>query len=208
MRVAAFQTAARALVVPALAVLERRHPALDCRLHDQEAEWALPRLRSGELDAVVAEEYAHAPRALDPAVERHELGADQLLVALAAGHPLARRGGPIALDELAGERWAVPWEGTAYTAMVERACRAAGFEPDVRHRVTDLHTLLELARSGLAVALVPARGGAREGAGLALRPPAQSDLRRGLFLAVRRASADRPALSALVEELTVRSRAA
>jgi hypothetical protein len=38
--------------------------------------------------------------------------------------------------------------------------------------VTDLQTLLELARSGLAVALVPALGGAREGDGLALRPAA------------------------------------
>jgi DNA-binding transcriptional LysR family regulator len=205
LRVAAFQTAARALVVPAFAALAERHPELVCELHDLEAEAALPLLRSGELDAAVAEEYEHAPRPRDPALERHELGDDELLVALPSDHPQARRRGPVALAGLAGERWATPWAGTAYTTMVERACRAAGFEPDVGHRVTDLHTLVELARSGLAVALVPALGGAEEGRGLALRPVRGAGLRRRVFMAVRRSSASRPALTALADQLRGRT---
>ena len=205
LRVAAFQTAARALVVPAFAALAERHPALVCELHDLEAEAALPLLRSGGLDAAVAEEYAHAPRPRDPALERVDLGYDELLVALPADHPCARSGRPVALGALAGERWATPWAGTAYTTMVERACRAAGFEPHVGHRVTDLHTLLELARSDLAVALVPALGGAAEGGGLALRPLDGGGLRRRVFLAVRRSSASRPALAALADQLRERT---
>ena len=202
LRVAAFQTAAQGLVVPALAALYERHPQLACELHDHEAETALPLLRSGRLDVVVAEEYEHAPRPRDLALERHELGFDEMLVALPSGHPLARRGGPLALAELAAERWATPWEDTAYAAMMLRACRAAGFEPDVRHRVTDLHTLLDLARGGLAVTLVPVLGGAKEGAGLALRPLQGGGLRRSIFAAVRRNAAARPAVAALLAELT------
>ena len=204
LRVAAFQTAAQGLVVPAFAALSERHPQLACELHDHEAETALPLLHSGRLDLVVAEEYEHAPRPRDAVLERHELGFDELLVALPSGHSLARERGPLALAELVEERWATPWEGTAYAAMILRACRAAGFEPDVRHRVTDLHTLLDLARGGLAVTLVPVLGGAKEEHGLALRPLQSGGLRRSIFAAVRRSAAARPAVNALLRELTAR----
>jgi DNA-binding transcriptional LysR family regulator len=205
LRVGAFQTAAQGLVVPAFAALSERHPQLACELHDHEAETALPLLRSGRLDLVVAEEYEHAPRQREAGIERHELGLDELVIAISARHPLARRGAPLALAELARERWATPWEDTAYAAMVMRACRAVGFEPDVRHRVTDLHTLLDLARGGLAVTLVPVLGGAEEGDGLALRPLAGRGLRRSIFAAVRRSAARRPAIEALVDELRTRT---
>ncbi len=89
-RVAAFQTAARTLLVPAFEELAREHPLVVWELVDQEAEVALPSLRSGELDLVVAEEYPQALRPRDDRLARHELGADELLVALHAGHPAAR----------------------------------------------------------------------------------------------------------------------
>jgi DNA-binding transcriptional LysR family regulator len=205
--VAAFQTAARTLVVPAFASLARVHPRLECELSDQEAETALPRLLAGELDVVVAEEYEHAPRARHSRLARHELGRDELLVALPAGHRLARRRGRVAVAELAAEAWATPWTGTAYASMVARVCRAAGFEPDVRHRVTDLGTLLELARGGLAVSLVPSLGGAGEEHGLALRRLRDGGLWRSLHATVRRASEGRPAIELLLAELRARAAA-
>jgi DNA-binding transcriptional LysR family regulator len=203
-RVAAFQTAARALLVPVFEQLGREHPQLVCELVDQEAETALPGLRSGELDLVVAEEYEQALRPRDPRLVRHELGADELLVALPIGHPAARAGGPVALEELAAEPWATPWAGTHYASMVEGACREAGFEPLIRHRVTDLGTLLDLARAGLAVAIVPSLGGPAEGGSLALRPIAGGGLSRRLFAATRRGTAGRPALAALIAALRER----
>jgi DNA-binding transcriptional LysR family regulator len=203
-RVAAFQTAARALLVPVFEQLAREHPQLVCELVDQEAETALPGLRSGELDLVVAEEYEQALRPRDPRLVRHELGADELLVALPTGHPAARAGGPVPLEELAGEPWATPWAGTHYASMVEGACREAGFEPLIRHRVTDLGTLLDLARAGLAVAIVPSLGGPAAGGSPALRPIAGGGLSRRLFVATRRSTAERPALGALIAALRER----
>jgi DNA-binding transcriptional LysR family regulator len=203
-QVAAFQTAARGLLVPVLEQLAGTHPRLVCELVDQEAEAALPRLRSGELDLVVAEEYPEARRPRDPRLTRHELGSDELWLALHARHPAARLGGPVALADLADEPWATPWEGSHYASMVEGACRAAGFEPLIRHRVTDLGTLLDMARAGLAVALVPTLGGLREERGLALRRVAGGGLERKLFAAARRGAAARPALDVLVEALRAR----
>src|SRR4051794_18385812 len=68
-RIAAFQTAAHALVLPVLGPLEARHPDLQCELVQAEAEQALPALRLGDVDLVIAEEYDHAPRPRDPALE-------------------------------------------------------------------------------------------------------------------------------------------
>jgi DNA-binding transcriptional LysR family regulator len=208
LRVAAFQTAARALVVPAFASLASRHPGLRPELLDHEAEAALPLLRSGELDLIVADEYPHAPRTREPRLLRYELGADELVLALSASHPAAQGGGAVALEQLAEDAWATPWPGTAYATTVVRACRAAGFELRVRHRVTDLGTLLDLARAGLAVALVPALGRPRGDEALALRPVAGGGLRRTLFAAVRATSSERPALKALVTALRERLSAA
>jgi DNA-binding transcriptional LysR family regulator len=74
----------------------------------------------------------------------------------------------------------------------------------MRHRVTDLGTLLDLARSGLAVAIVSSLGGPAEDGALALRPVAGGGLSRRLFAATRRGAAERPALGALLNVLRAR----
>jgi len=56
-RVAAFQTAARALVMPALERLATAHPELRVELIELEAEESLPVLARGGLDVAIAEEY-------------------------------------------------------------------------------------------------------------------------------------------------------
>src|SRR4051795_3835796 len=93
LRVAAFQTAAAALVLPSLELLDALHPGVVVELGDTEAEAALPGLRLGEYDLVVAEEYDHAPRRRDVAFERTELGHDRMLIALPEDHPLASSSG-------------------------------------------------------------------------------------------------------------------
>jgi DNA-binding transcriptional LysR family regulator len=202
LRIAAFETAARELVTPAMIDLRARHPELDCELLDLEAEEALPLLRAAELDVVIAEEYEHAPRPRHPGVDRHELLVDRLLVALPPAHPVATRGGPVRLAELAGERWAAPRLSTAYADMLVRACRTeGGFEPDLRHRVNDLGTMLELAAAGLAVALVPQLGKPELRTEVAIRPLAGKGLSRSVFAAVRAGAGERPAVVALLEAI-------
>src|SRR3954468_14756298 len=113
--VAAFQTAARHLVVPAFAALGERHPALRGRLLEAEAESALPLLLRGEVDVVGADEYPHALRSRDRRLDRHALTRDELLVTLPAAHRLARaRSRAVRLADLADEPWVTAGEGTAY----------------------------------------------------------------------------------------------
>jgi DNA-binding transcriptional LysR family regulator len=207
LRVACFQTAAGALVLPALTTLLERHPAVVPELVDIEAEEALPLLRLGEFDLVVAEEYDHAPRRRDPAFVRTELGHDRMLVALPGRHPLAV--GPaerVALADLAGDRWVTAREDSLFAAMVARACRAVGgFEPQVRHRTNDLRLLFELVATQQTVALVPALGRGWLAPGVALRTLAGPPLERRIFTAVRVGTGSHPAIQALQEALAARA---
>jgi DNA-binding transcriptional LysR family regulator len=97
LRCAAFASAHRALLPRAIARLSALHPDLRVTTRDMEPEDSLPALKLGELDVALAQEYAFAPMAADPALERTELLDDPLSVALPAGHPLAAatsRGSP------------------------------------------------------------------------------------------------------------------
>jgi DNA-binding transcriptional LysR family regulator len=206
LRVAAFQTAAGALVLPALAALTALHPAVRPELLDMEAEESLPGLRLGEYDVVVAEEYDHAPRRRDPALERTELANDHMLIALPGSHPLAGLE-RVPLPDLAGDTWVSAREGTLFAALHTRACRAVGgFEPEIRHRTNDLRLLFELVARGEGVSLVPALGRGWMVPGVVVRPIEGARLARRIFTAVRRGTEAGPTIVALHEALGARVR--
>ena len=97
-------------------------------------------------------------------------------------------------------------EGTAFGAMLVRACRArGGFEPEIRHRTNDLRLLSEIVARGLAVGLVPSLGLAWVVTGVVVRPPAGAPLDRRIFTAVRRGTTARPAIRALEGALSARA---
>jgi DNA-binding transcriptional LysR family regulator len=92
--------------------------------------------------------------------------------------------------------------------MIERACRSiGGYDPDVRHNVDDVRLILSLVAGRGAVGLVPALGLHNEIEGFVWRPPAEGPLERRIFTAVRRGTAERPALQAVREALAEQARA-
>ena len=201
-RVAAFQTAARALVMPAMDRLAATHPELRVELIELEAEESLPILARGGLDVAIAEEYEHAPRPRLPELHRDYLAADELLLTLPRGHEAARGGGPVRLGVLSEMPWATARAGTNYADMFARVCRSAGgFEPVIHHRVNDLRMLLDLAASGHVAALLPALGEPAEDPRVAVRPLVEGPFTRALFVATRTADRARPSTAAVVEAL-------
>ena len=201
-RVAAFQTAALALLPPALAALERDHPRLRVEVVQSEPEPALHALALRELDLVIADEWEYAPRAGHEDLIREELLREAVRLVLSAGHPLARGGGAVPMRELAGAAWACGRPPSAHDRVVQRACRVlGGFTPDVRHRSTDLLVLLALVRGGHAVTLLPDLVHANDDPTLAVRDIAEGELSRRVFAAVRATAADRPAIAAVMTAL-------
>ena len=98
-RVAAFQTAARALVLPAIDQLAVTHPNLRMELVELEGEESLPLVARGGVELAIAEEYEHAPRPHMAGLERAYLDPDEMVLALPAAHAAADDD-PVALAAL------------------------------------------------------------------------------------------------------------
>jgi DNA-binding transcriptional LysR family regulator len=200
-RVAAFQTAARAIVLPALDLLADTHPDLRVELRELEAEESLRMVAGGGLEVAVAEEYEHAPRPRLPQLDREYLSADEMLLALPRGHDALRAGGAVSLASLAGDPWVTARPGTAYADMCERICRSlGGFEPDMRHRAGDMGLLLDMVARG-CTAIVPALGRPELDDRVGVRPIAERRSSRAIFVAVRASDRARPTTAAVVEAL-------
>jgi DNA-binding transcriptional LysR family regulator len=200
-RIATFQTAAQAVVLPALDRLAEAHPELRVELRELEAEASLPLLVGGGIEVAIAEEYEHAPRPRLPQLHREYLPPDELLLALPLGHDALEADGPVPLASLRNEAWATASAGTAYADVCDRLCRSiGGFEPDVRHRTGDLRLLLDLVSRGCA-AILPALGRPERDPRVGIRRFAEGSYGRAIFAAVRESDRARPSTAAVVGAL-------
>jgi len=198
--VAAFPSAERALLAPAIAAVQARHPDVRVRTTELEPEVSLPALRLGDVDLIVSHEDVGRPTPPDARLERVDLMEDPLRVVLPPGHPADAAA--VALADLAGARWVATPPGTACRAMVERACGAAGYVPDVPFHANDFGVLAAFVAEGLGVAMIPQLALGALGDGVVVRPVADVVVQRRLYAAARRGGLERPALAAMVESLS------
>ena len=200
--VGSFQTASLHLLLPAMTALASDHPGVELRLVEAEPEQALEALRSHALDLVLADEWSGAPRARLPGLDRQDLFAEPVRIALPGSHPAAAAGGPVPLAELAGAAWAAGDPGGGMAELTRRLCNGhGGFEPHIRHHTNELTMLLALVAHGQAVTLLPELALAGGIAGVAVRAVAGADLTRTVFTAARTGSDRRPALAAARDAL-------
>jgi len=201
-RIAAFQSVAMRIALPAMRELADEAPGLRCELVEAEPEWSLPALAIGDVDLVLADEWGPGQLARPAGVAREDLFADRVGVVLPEDHPAARRPGPVALSGLAGEAWVTGHEGAAWDAMTHRTCRElGGFDPDVRHRANDAVLALAVVAAGLALTLLPALVRPEAHPGVVVRPLAEGAVDRTVFAATRAADAARPSVQALLTAL-------
>jgi DNA-binding transcriptional LysR family regulator len=195
--IGAFPSAAAGLVVPAVVDLSERHPELACSVREHEPEDGIPMLRSGELDLLVSEGYDGVTPAPSGGLDSHLLRTESLRLVVPEGD---QREDPVALHTLSEAGWIAGLAGTQFAAALEQACGAAGFDPRIVHRADDALLLQGLVRAGLGIALLPELACAGvDGVGFASVVPAAP--RRHVHALVRRGSARRPALAAILEAL-------
>ena len=146
-RLGAFATAAAGLVPRALAALP---PELKVTLREGTTPALTRALRAGTLDlAILASMPPFRPPDVEsPALELTTLSERELLVAVAAGHPLAGAGA-IEVEQLAGEVWVARRSDAGdsllgvWPGLAER--------PDVRYLVRDWLAKLQIVAAGLAI---------------------------------------------------------
>jgi DNA-binding transcriptional LysR family regulator len=204
----AFATAISGLVAPAVERLRRERSRLDVSVREIEAPECFTSLDRGDLDLVVTVDYRSGPSRADRRYWRQDLLDDHLLVALPEVHPLAGRAS-IELLDLATERWIVGGTRGPCQEAGLAACAAAGFTPEVAHRVDDWNALLELVAAGCGVGLVPklALAGTRP-SGVVVRPTGGPQHPcRHLYAAVRAGAETSPSLVPVLAALTAAAQA-
>lgn len=199
LRTCAFPTAARALLVPALARLQAEHPELAISMVDLEPEQSLPMLKSGELDVVVTYGFDRLPERTDAGTERFLLFSEPIFIALPAAHVLAT--GDVRVADLVDEQWIVGRDGSSFLEVVVRVCNDAGFEPRVDLHSNDYQVILAAVQEGLGVAIVVPTALFADYPGVVIREPIDVRMRRHVHAVVRTGSSERPAIAAALAAL-------
>jgi DNA-binding transcriptional LysR family regulator len=207
-RVSAFPSAARRILVPALIALRGDHPNLRISMIDLEPEEALPALKARELDVALTYEWDLLPRLHDPGIEHEQLFTERVYLALPVNHPLARSGGPVQMADLASEQWIVGRDSTSMLEFVQAAAHKLGFEPLTDFHSMDIDVILSAVGAGLGVAIIPPLALVYDTPAVAVRPIADLELNRIIRVAIRRGSGYHPGIAAVLDALRVEAAAA
>lgn len=201
LRLAAFSTAIRGLVAPALTDLRATAPGLDIGLVETEPGPALDLVATGGVDAAIVHSWGELPLTVPEHVEFLTLGYDVADVLVHADHPLATTDS-VSPDRLADEPWVCAPVGSVCHGWLTHMFAQHGLRPDIRHWALEFSSHIGLVAEGVCVSLVPRLGREQLPArivALALCDPVPT---RRVVLAWRRSMAPSPALSALRAALT------
>lgn len=154
LRLASFPSASATLLTEAVSIFHERHPNVRLSIADAEPEESLPRLRGGELDLALSFDYPTVPSAEDRDLERTLILTESMHLAVPKRHPLAERQ-VVPMAELSDERWLCGSRPSNCGEVIFRACRDAGFEPNVGFESDDYHVMQGFISAGLGFTLLP-----------------------------------------------------
>jgi DNA-binding transcriptional LysR family regulator len=197
----AFPTAARNLLVPALARIRSAYPSLQLRMVDLEPEEGIPLLRIGELDILLTYEFEMLPPREEPGLEHVPLMSEPMAIALPVGHRLAHGRG-VGVADLKDEQWIVGRDGSPFLEVQVRVANEAGYEPKVDLHSNDYQVILAAVEAGLGVALVPPMARFADYPGVAFRQPADVEIRRHVSAVIRRGSRTSPTVAAALAAIS------
>ncbi len=133
-----------------LGAFHRAHPAIEITLIEQHNEPLLEAVARGDVDVALV----GTPGPLPPGVRTRVVSSVPLVICVPRDHPLGRRK-TVALRQLRDEPMITLTRGTGLRAVLESACRDAGFAPLLTAETGELASLVELVAEGLGVALLP-----------------------------------------------------
>jgi DNA-binding transcriptional LysR family regulator len=150
-RVAAFMTVIRHLLVPALARLRSTDPQVEPSVLEIEGAAALRELLTGGVDVLMVEEDGGEPLREPQATIVEPLLDDNYRLVLPAAWQLR----PRSLAEVAGQPWVTSTADSATGQALERLATEHGFAPHRAHVCSEFPAALALVGAGLGMAIVP-----------------------------------------------------
>jgi molybdate transport repressor ModE-like protein len=198
-RIGTVASAAAALVSTAAIRLAAEHVALELTVTVAEPTRSIDQLLNGDLDIAVVDVYDGVPVPVPDYLLATDLVTEPLVVVSAVGALPGR--GEVTLSELSGASWVMPPLDAACGQAVRFACRAEGFEPQVRWETDDMLLLVRAVAANHGVAVLPRLAVADNVAEIEIRPLAGPSMSRRLLALTRTSSQDRPIIRAALDEL-------
>jgi DNA-binding transcriptional LysR family regulator len=199
-RLAAFSTAMRGLIAPALPPVLAAHPDLRVTLTEREPWDTISLVATGQADLGIAHIWGDVPLSVPGHVARTTLGHDLAEVIVRADHPLAAR--PVVTPrDLADVDWIATPEGTICRQWLERMYDGTGRLPRIAHISMEFDSHLALVRAGLGIALIPRMGRSPLGDDLVAVPAADPVPSREIIALHRVSMSDSPAIATLLAAL-------
>ncbi len=198
LRVAGFATAVRRSLLPVVAELAARHPAVRLLIYEYEPFEAYDLLAGDDVDLALTYDYNLAPAAFDRTVEHTPLWSTAWSLGVPTGTTPAT-GSTAVFRAFENHDWIVNSRNTADEHVVRTVAAMAGFEPRVAHRVDSLELVHDLMVAGLGVGLLPADQPTR--AGIDLLPLTAPDVTLRSYAVIRRGRADWPPLALVLRLL-------
>ncbi|GAB3843335.1 LysR family transcriptional regulator [Micromonospora andamanensis] len=152
-RLAAFSSAIRTVVIPLAARLREAHPRIALEVAELDPQASHPALRRGDYDIIVAADFIDGSMPLHPDVHTIPLLTDAIVLVLPRTR--AASDAPADLADFADAAWSIDMPGTYLSNLVTSTCRHAGFEPVVAGRFASYELLLAHIEAGLSVSLLP-----------------------------------------------------
>lgn len=173
-------------VVRMVGQFQRRHPAVEVTLTEDETDALVDALRLGTLNAAFI---GLGPEQEPPSELASVLVArEHAVLALHPDHPLAARRS-VRVAALRDEPIVTLTRASRLRTVLDAACRQAGFVPRIAAETSDLSVMLALVAEGVGVAMVP-RSGLEGAAGVAATELTHPRLERRIVLVWR--AADTP----------------
>jgi DNA-binding transcriptional LysR family regulator len=139
------------LLPPALAKFHAAYPGIELVVHEAGSRDLVAELEQGALDVALV---IMPLRPADDTLETSPLLREELVVAVAHGHPFASRK-TVPIAELKAQPLVMFRDGYDLRASTITACRRAGFEPTFALEGGEMDGVLRFTAAGLGVAVVP-----------------------------------------------------
>lgn len=189
LRIASFSTATRGLLGPVLGELRDADAAVLATVTSVDPVEAMAMVASGSADLAVVHNWNSVPLIAPSHVATEHVCHDEADIVLAVDHPLAGRA-ELERADLVGEPWASTPKGAICHEALMRIFADLGTVPRVVAEDPDFASLIELARQGVAIALVPRLGRSPLPDGVVARPLADHSQVRDVRVAYRRSMAE------------------
>jgi DNA-binding transcriptional LysR family regulator len=200
LRVGIIPPALNAAVAARIGAFHAAHPQLRLSFRTGGAAALHAALENGEIDVALTRPHAASPALREKLLERHEL-----MLAVPATHPLARRRA-VPWSALDGVRALLlnPTANPHYGQFFLQTCARHGARPVIDYAADDLSTLIWLVSAGLGVCPYPSSLAAQVPAGVTVLPfrPRHREME---FVATWRADAASEAVTSFVAALSATS---